>query len=377
MEIREMNIDELEARRNEILSSLDAEGADLDALKEEARQIHEELEARKAAEAKKAELRKEVTKMASETIEKSPMEERKMENIEVRNSKEYIDAFAEYIKTNDATECRALLTENGTNGTIPVPELVYDIVKHAWEKEGIMSRVRKAYVKGNLKVGFEISSSAAVAHEEGASVDEENLTLGIVELVPQSIKKWISVSDEALDLRGEAFLRYIYEELAYRIAKKAADVLVGKIVSAGTVSTASAIGVPVITATAAAQGLVAQAISQLSDEASNPIIMMNKLTWAAFKEVQYSGNFAADPFEGLPVEFNSTIPALSAASTGDAWLIVGDLDQGALCNLPNGEEITFKVDENTLAASDLVRIIGREFAAIELVAPNAFVKVEA
>ena len=99
-----------------------------------------------------------------------------------------------------------------------------------------MSRVRKAFVKGNLKVGFEISGTDAAVHTEGGdAVAEETLVLGVVNLVPQSIKKWISVSDEALDLRGEAFLDYIYDELAYRIAKKAADLLVAQIEACGTV----------------------------------------------------------------------------------------------------------------------------------------------
>lgn len=377
-EIKDMSTDELEARKNEILNSLDNEDADLDALEEEARAIREELEARKAAEAKKVELRKEVAEMAAEPIEESPIEEerKKMENKEeVRNSKEYIDAYAQYIKTENDSECRALLSGNASGGSVPVPELVYDIVRTAWNKEGIMSRVRKAYIKGNLKVGFEISSTEAATHLEGVAVDEETLVLGTVELVPQSIKKWISISDEALDLAGEAFLRYIYDELAYRIAKKAADILVGKIKSAGTASTTTAVGVPVITAQSASLGLVAQAVSQLSDEASSPVILMNKLTWSAFKTAQYSANFAADPFEGLPVEFNDKIAAVSAASTGDTWLIVADLDKGALANFPAGEEIKFKFDDTTLATQDLVRVIGREFVAIELVGPGAIVKV--
>ena len=76
-----------------------------------------------------------------------------MTNAEVRDSREYIDAFAEYIKSEDDTQCRSLLTEN-VSGSIPVPSLVYDIVKNAWEREGLMSRVKKAYMKGNVKVGF-------------------------------------------------------------------------------------------------------------------------------------------------------------------------------------------------------------------------------
>ena len=376
MELKEMTIEELEARKLAIAEEVEADGADLDALEEEVRAIKAELEARKAEEAKKAEIRSAVAAGAGTVVQKFEEEKKTvMNNEEIRNSKEYIDAYAEYIKSSDPTECRALLSENDTNGTVPVPELVYDIVKTAWEREGIMSRVRKAYLRGNLKVGFEISSSAAATHSEGVAVNEESLVLGVVELIPESIKKWISISDEALDMRGESFLRYIYDELAYRIAKKAADLLVAKIQACGTVSTTTCPGVPAIKVATPALGTVADAIAQLSDEAANPVIMMNKLTWATFKGLQAAGNYGYDPFEGLPVVFNDTITAISAATTGVAYMIVGDLDHGALANFPNGDDITFKYDEMTLATQDLVRVIGREFVGLGVVAPNAFVKV--
>ena len=51
-------------------------------------------------------------------------------------------------------------------------------------------------------------------------------------------------------MRGEAFLRYIYEEVAYKIAKKSADRLIAKIVAAGTASTntpSGAVGLPKVT----------------------------------------------------------------------------------------------------------------------------------
>lgn len=102
---------------------------------------------------------------------------------------------------------------------------------------------------------------------------------------------------------------------------------------------------------------------------------MNKATWAKFKAAQYANGYNVDPFEGLDVEFNNSIASFDAATTGVTWMIVGDLDQGALMNLPNGEDITFKFDDMTLATSDLVRVIGRMFVAEKVVAPNAFVKV--
>ena len=377
MEFKEMTVEQLEERKAAIPAELDNEDADLNALEEEVRGINAELEERKVAEEKKVEIREAVAAGQGTVVEQVKVEEvKKMDNNEIRNSKEYINAYAEYIKSNDPAECRALLTEN-VSGQVPVPEMVYDIVKTAWQREGIMSRVRKAFVKGNLKVGFEISGTDAAVHTEGGdAVSEETLVLGVVNLVPQSIKKWISVSDEALDLRGEAFLQYIYDELAYRIAKKAADLLVAQIEACGTVSTTTCPSVPVVTAASASLGTIAAAMAALSDDAANPTIIMNKATWGTFKALQASGNYGYDPFEGLDVVFNNTITAYAAASTGDTYVIVGDLDQGALANFPNGEGIEFKFDDTTLMTSDLVRVLGREYVGIGVVAPDAFVKVQ-
>ena len=378
MDIKEMTIDALEERKTAIVAELDNEGADLDALEEEMRAIKAELEERAASEAKKAEIRSAIAQGEGVIVKEIEKEERTMPTMdEIRNSQEYINAYARYIKTEDATECRALLSENATNGTVAVPELVYDIVKNAWEREGIMSRVRKSYAKGNLKVGFEIGADGAVIHTEGSgAINEENLTLGIVELVPQSIKKWISVSDEALDLSGESFLNYIYDELTYQIAKKAADTLIAKIEACGTVSTATCVGVPVVIASSASVGTVAQAMAALSDQAANPVVIMNKASWGTFKAAQYANKFNTDPFEGLDVLFNSTIKSFDAASTGDTYMIVGDLGEGAIANFPNGEEITLKFDDLSLATSDLVKVIGREYVALGIVGPSSFVKVQ-
>ena len=342
-------------------------------LMEERQNIMAEIEKAEAAIAEEKRAMEEVI-AKKEVIELEKREETKMTDMEMRNTKEYINAYAEYIKSGEDAECRALLTENGS-GTVPVPEMVYDIVKTAWERDGITSRVKKAFVKGNLKVGFEISATGATVHTEGQAVSEETLVLGTVNLIPKSIKKWISISDEALDLSGEAFLQYIYDELTYQIAKKAADELISAIKACGTVSTTTQVGVPVLASTTVGVGLVAQAMAKLSDEAANPVVMMNKATWGEFKKAQYANGFDADPFEGLPVVFNNTITAFTAATTGVPYAIVGDLEQGALFNFPNGEGIDFKVDELSQADYDLVRIIGREFVGIGVVAPNAFVKI--
>ena len=374
--MEEKTIEELLERRTAIKAEVDAPDADLDALEQELRSINEEIERRKAEEAKKAEIRSAVAEGEGETIKIIETEERKvMTNAEVRNSKEYIEAYANFIKTGKDDECRALLTEN-VSGTVPVPEYVYDIVKTAWDREGIMSRVRKAYLKGNLKVGFEISGDEANIHTEGADpISYENLILGTVNIIPQSIKKAVQITDEVADMRGEEFLRYIYDEIAYRIAKKAADTLVAKIVACGTVSTTTCPSVPVITSTTASVDLVARAMAKLSDSANEPVVIVNKATWGAMKQAQYANKFNVDPFEGLPVVFNNSLASLDAATTGVTWMIVGDLAEGALANFPAGDGIAFKYDDLTLATNDMINVIGRQYVGLAVVAPNAFVKV--
>lgn len=373
-EIKALDNDAIETRMAEIKDEMNAENADLDALNKELDAIEERRASIKEEVEQRAKVVEEV--IAQPKAEPIIIEERKtMTELEIRKSPEYVDAYAEYIKTNDDTECRALLTENAS-GKVAVPVIVEDIVRTAWEREGIMSRVRKSYLRGNVKVGFELSATGAAIHTEGAAApSEETLVLGTVSLVPQSIKKWITISDEALDLRGEAFLRYIYDEVTYQIAKKAADTLIAKIKAAGTASTATAVGVAQVTSTTVNVGLIAQAVANLSDQAQNPTIMMHKQTWAAFKAAQYAAGYPVDPFEGLPVEFNNTITSFTAATTGVPYVLVGDLGYGALANFPNGEEITFKYDDLSLAEKDLVKIVGREYVALGLVAPGAFVKI--
>lgn len=381
-------LEEIAVRKAEIKTILESDEdvnldeikAELDSLEAEEKSINEavELEQRKADE--EAEERKKIAEQMEERkpldVEEIEIKEKKMENIEIRNTPEYIDAYAEYIKTGKDDECRALLTEN-VSGSVPVPEFVYDTVKTAWERDGIMALVRKSYLKGNLKVGFEIDGDDAIIHTEGGeAITPENLILGTIELVAKSYKKAVQLSDEVYDLRGADFLNYIYDEITYRIAKKCADELIAKIEACGTVSTSTMVGVPVVTASTISMGTVASAIAQLSDEAENPVVIMNKSTWGAFKSVQYSGNFNADPFENLPVLFNNSMDAYSGASTGDTYAIVGDLGHGALANFPNGSEIEFKFDDLTLKKQDLIEVMGRRFVALGIVAPDSFVKIQ-
>ena len=105
---------------------------------------------------------------------------------------------------------------------------------------------------------------------------------------------------------------------------------------------------------------------------------MNKGSWSQFKAAQYANGFNVDPFEGLPVHFDNSLPAYTSATTlasGTAWMVVGDFGQGAHANFPNGDQIRIKFDDLSEAEADLVRIVGREYIALGVVADHAFAKI--
>ena len=381
-EIKDMTIEEVEVRASEIQTEVESADetrmselkTELDALEERKNELKQ-----MATEAKETREMVAEGKVDIDTIETVIKEEKRMTNKEIVATPEYRDAFANYIRTGDDKECRALLTEN-VSGDVPVASIVYDIVKNAWEKEGIVARIKKTYVKGNLRVGFEISADGAFIHTEGqttSSASAENLVLGTVNIVASNIKKFIYVSDEVID--STEFLTYVYDELVYQIAKKLADTVIAKIEACGTVSTNTPsvnVGVPVVSASSIALDTIAQAIASISDQATDPVIIMNKATFASFKAVQAAGSYGYDPFEGLPVLFNNTVKAFAVATTGDTYAIVGDLGEGMIANFPNGEEIKIKLDDLSLAESDMVKIVGRQYVGVEVVGPASFAKIQ-
>lgn len=375
-----MTVDELMERRKAIVAESETDGADLDALENELREINAEIETRKADAAKRAEIREAAVQNGE--VKESIEGEKPMNIDEIRSSREYMDAFANDLKKgmreNDYSmaESRALLTEL-VSGTVPVPKPVEARIQTNWARLGLMGLVRRTFVPGVLRVGFEKSATAATNHTESTTaVTEETLTLGVVSISPVSIKKWISVSDEVLDLTSEEFLFYIYDEITYQIAKKAQANLIDAITALTASATATAVSVPSVTGTPSL-GVIAEAIGSLGDDAANPVVVMNKATWAQFKAAQYAAGYNIDPFEGLSVYYDNTLPAYTSTdyTTGSTWAIVGDFGIGAVANFPAGEDVTLKYDDLSLAEKDLVKIVGREYVGIGIVHCDAFAKI--
>lgn len=367
-----MTIDEIMERRAAIKTEIEQDGADLDALEKEVRELNDaEMEIRKQA-AEDAEKRKKVADGLGE-VKEEIKEERKMEDI--RNSVEYINAYADFIRTGDSRECRSLLTVNATGGTLPVPEFLQAMIETAWERDEILARVNRTFIKGNLKIPFELSADGAYVHAEGTTAPtEEALTFGLVTLTPETIKKWVSFSDEVVDMKGEEFLRYVYDELTYRISKKLAEECLDDITQANATNGSTAIGVPQVTVEPSVIA-IPQAVANLGEDARNLVVIMNRLTEANFLTAYAQGNFAIDPFAGLPRIYSGHLPAYDTADGGAIYAVVGDLN-GMQVNFPNGDGVVIKYDELTRKKEDIVEVLGRQYAGHGITKLGRFVNLK-
>ena len=374
----EKTVEELEARQAEI-AGMETEGVSADEIEaraDELQAIRDELEARRRAAEEAEEARKAVENGAGETKEEFKQEEKRMEVSEIRNSPEYLEGYANYIRTGNDTECRTvLLSKNApASGQLPVPDMVESTIKTAWEKNEFLNKIRRTYFRGNLRVPFELSATGAWVHAEGTTgLTEEEITIGIVELKPENIKKWIRISDEAIDLGGEDFLRYIYDEITYRILKELVTQLVADVTSASASNSTDGIGVPVVKVAPGVM-VLANAATNLSEEATDLCVVMNRLTEAKFNTAYASGQFAVDPFAGFAKVYCSALPAFDSANENDCYAIVGDL-KALQVNYPAGEGVVIKWDDLSLAEDDLVKVVGRQYAGHDITAPGCLVKL--
>ena len=369
---------EIEERKAAILKEMEQDGADLDKLKAEMEELRQNAEEIRAAAAQAEETRRAIANGAAGigVVETRRAETTSRSVDEIRGSQEYVEAFARYLMSEDDRECRALLSENATSGgQVPVPTLVDPIIKTAWENDEILSRVNKTSFKGNLKSAFERAADPAYEHGEGTTaITEEDLTLGIVELKPKNIKKFIRVSDEVIATGGEALVTYVYKELAHQIIMKLSKLCVTDISGASTSHSSSAVGIPKIEG-APSTTIVRTAVANLSDEATNPVVIINRLTDAEFAAAKMAGNFDTDEFYKLPVLYSSALPAYTSASDNAVWMIVGDL-KGEHVNYPEGEGIVTKWDDLSEAEADMVKVHGRQYAAHGVDKPGMFVNVK-
>lgn len=378
-EIMAMDADQLTAAREELRSAGAADDADFAGLTELLNAINERSANLRQAAEQRAAFRAQVAEGTVGTVTRSieQRENNTMNLSEIRASREYDLAYLRAAMGDD-TEARSLLSGNAVGGQLPVPTQLETKIKTAWEQHKIMGLVKHSYFPGNVKVGFELSATGATVHVEGSDApDEEVVTIGVVEIKAANIKKWITVSDEAIEGTTVDTVGYLFDEIAEKIVAEAERIMINEIVTAPTVSTSTACAVAKLTAATVDVDTIVNAVAMLSAQATDLHIAMARQTYAAFVSKALKANYGVDVFDGLRdrVVFTDALKSFSAATTGEPYVIVGDFGYGAQANFPKGDAVTIKMDDLSLAEKDLVKLVGRQFVGMAVVAPNAFVQV--
>lgn len=374
-EIKEYSMEQIEKREAEIKAEIDnADASKLEELENE----HKALEERKAVLVEETEKRRADMKAVIEgagTVVTKPAEKETRSLESVKASQEYVDAFAEYLKTGSDAECRSLLTDLVDGGSVPTPTVIDDFINTAWERANLVSRVRRTNIKGTAKYPFEYSATGASVHKEGAAApDEETLVLGTVSVEPEMLKKWITISDEVLALKGQAFLDYVYDEIEERILEAADAAIIAAIKAAPAAATKTAAGVRVLSQSFDAFTIFA-AQAELVAAARNPVAIMNRKTY--FNTFMSLADTAGRPIynvvseNGRPTYYINGVEVIFDNTLDEDELIVGDLN-GIIMNLPDGQEVSFVTDPYSLAEKDLVKIVGKMYAGFGVVRDGYF-----
>ena len=210
MELKDMNIEQLEERKNAIVAELDNEGADLDALEAEMRSIKEELESRKQAEAQKVEIREAVANGAGEII-KTFVEERKtMEKNFTVDGAEYRQAWLKNLMglQLDAEERTAI------TGTDAIPTETLNKIINVLKDNALLGKIDLMQIPGYVKIPIYATNNDA--NWTDTASDSQDV-IGNITLQPKQLIKTIEVPATVDKMSISAFERYIVEALANKI----------------------------------------------------------------------------------------------------------------------------------------------------------------
>lgn len=225
MEFKTMETEALIERKKSISIESEAEGADLDALEAEIRAINEELEARRAEEAKKAEIRNAVAEGEGEVIKTFENMEEKREMFTV-DSIEYRDAWTKSIcKLPMNEEERAALTSAGA--VIPTTT-----VNAVWDKlvadAPLLAKVDLTRFRTYVRFPVATTNNAATSQAVGGTISESSDVIGYVDLIPNEYVKLLTVGTDIENMAISAIHDWIVDNLAGQISAKInADILTG------------------------------------------------------------------------------------------------------------------------------------------------------
>lgn len=228
MELKEMNVEQLEARKAELLAQVEAteEREQLDAIEADINAIKAELDERRAVEAQKAEIRQAVADGQVGEVVKEFTEEIRRKDMYSVDSIEYRDAWTKKIIGRDMTEEeRSALSSAGA----VIPTMTVNAVWDKLVKDAeLLSKVDVSQFPNYVRFPRATTNNAATSQAVGAEISESSDVIGYVDLVPNEYVKLLTVGADiehmAVSAVHDWIVNNIVTNIRYAINK---DILVG------------------------------------------------------------------------------------------------------------------------------------------------------
>lgn len=232
---------EIEARLAAIAAELDQDGADLDTLEQEVRDLKAELRALDDGAQRRQTLRQAVTGGSGTTVR--TFAQPVPTDIFGTDTEEYRTAWLKHLQSRELTEreARAFAAANGAISQL----VVSDIMRVTRDHAPLLQHVTVIPSAAKLTYYIEGTNIAATDHTENAAITPSADALTKVELTPTEIVKLIQISEAAKQMSIPAFNTWLTtmlgEAIAVKITAKLVAAMTAAATSAGTTITAATV----------------------------------------------------------------------------------------------------------------------------------------
>ena len=343
----ELNAEQLEARKAELLSELDApetrdamQAEDMENRQAEILAIDAEIENRKQAAAEEERKAAEVARMEGEKIIK---EEKRM-SFEV-NTPEYRDAFLRNLQHKElSVEERTALS----HGDYAIPQETANKIWGKLELYPILNAIDVMHIPGTVVLPVEGTVNNAAVVAMGTAATDSADSLAKVNLGIYKIIKTIEITADVAAMAVPAFEDWLVDRLANKLFRKIADLVVvgtgsGTLTGLHTITAMSTD----YTSTGVVYGDLLNIVAELPAEylPNAKWIMSRQTFWGGVKALNSSSDVrVVNTDVGSPAAYNVLGFPVIIDDNASTDIYFGDLKEGYVLNF--GKDVAVDRDES-------------------------------
>ena len=348
MNLTEMNGEQLEARKAELLTELETPETrdalsvdDMEARKAEIEAIDKEIEARKAAAAEEARQAEEAAQMTGEKI----MEERTMEKTFAIDTPEYRDAFLLNLQGKEIdAEARTALA----HGDYAIPQETANKIWGKLELYPILNAIDIMHIPGTVILPVEGTVNDAAVVAMGTAATDSADALAKVSLGIYKVIKTIEITADVAAMAVPAFEDWLVDRLANKLFRKISDLVVagnGSSTLTGLTSI-SAMSTDYTSTGVTYDDLLAIIAELPSEYLPNAKFVVSRATfWQGIKAIQTSSDVrVVNTDVGSPAAYNVLGFPVIIDDNASTDIIFGDLKEGYVLNF--GKDVAVDRDES-------------------------------